>query len=76
MVTVPLDFRVLCVVPRSYAIRRRSQRPFPGKGLADAERLVLTASVSTRQRQEADFRRDGPAGHSRLVAYHGETRSQ
>ena len=41
-----------------------------------ALRLVLAASVSTRWRQEADIRRDGPAGQSQLAATPRETRSR
>jgi len=36
----------------------------------------LAASVSTRRRQEADFKRDGPAGQSLLAVTPGETRSR
>jgi len=35
---------------------------------------LLAESVSTRRRQEADFRRGGPANQSRLAATPGETR--
>jgi len=38
------------------------------------ERVLLAASVSTRQRQEADFRCDGRPGQSQLAATPGETR--
>jgi hypothetical protein len=38
--------------------------------------LEVAASVSTRRRQEADFKRDGPAGQSLLAVTPGETRSR
>ena len=44
--------------------------PFSGKY------PLVAVSVSTRRRQEADFRRDGPAGQSQLAAISGETRSR
>jgi hypothetical protein len=40
------------------------------------QRRLLAASVSTRRRQEADLRRDGPAGQSQLGATSEETRSR
>ena len=43
---------------------------------ASRERRQMAASVSTRRRQKADFRRDGPAGQSQLAATPGETRSR
>jgi len=36
----------------------------------------MAESVSTKPRQEADFRSDGPASQSRLAANIGETRFQ
>jgi hypothetical protein len=45
-----------------------------GKFLSDVVRRLLAASVSTRQRQEADFRRVGRAGQGQLAATAGETR--
>lgn len=36
----------------------------------------MAAGVSTRRRQEGDFRRDGPAGQSQLAAISGEARSR
>jgi len=42
--------------------------------IATAPVVDSTASVSTRQRQEADFRCDGRAGKGQLAATPGETR--
>ena len=43
---------------------------------ARRQRQLMAASVSTRQRQEAVSRRDGPADQSQLAAAPGETRSR
>lgn len=40
------------------------------------ERLLLAGSVNTRRRQEADLRRDSPAGQSQLAAPPRGTRSR
>ena len=58
----------------------RADKPLgPREGLASTgggERKQTAASVSTRRRQEADRRRDGPAGQSQLAATPAETRSR
>ena len=64
----------VCAPVHAIHYPERSELQVARQIAAGHQRQHLAESVSTRRRQEADFRRDGPANQSRLAATPGETR--